>query len=58
MPLKFKTVETDKKRLAQVLRVNLSIFYIKAIFVVSVAEGYNNSSSVLNINFCPNFLPE
>lgn len=39
MPMKFKTMEIDKKRLAQVLRVNLSVFYIKTIFVVSVAES-------------------
>ena len=39
MPMKFKTMEVDKKSLAQVLRVNLSVFYIKPIFVVSVAES-------------------
>jgi len=49
--MKFKTMEIDKKSLAQVFRVNLSIFYIKTIFVVSVAESQNNSSSGLNINF-------
>lgn len=38
MPMKFKTMEIDKERLAQVFRANLSVFYIKTIFVVSVAE--------------------
>lgn len=37
--MKFKTMEIDKKILVQVLRVNLSVFYIKTIFAVLVAES-------------------
>lgn len=37
--MKFKTMQTDKEILAQLLRVYLSAFYIKTIFVVSAAES-------------------